>query len=100
MDLLFVMKLQHVTVLLTMNLSTRGYSSQISSPTVPENEHGVWLALSDVFFYFMNPYKVTPHLLMNICMSRSSSKGAYLEVCTLGNALMRTGEDKGFDFTS
>lgn len=59
-DLLFVMKLQHVTILLTMNLSTRGYSSQISSPTVPDvhvllkgkmDMVNGW-PIVNVFFYF------------------------------------------------
>ncbi len=59
-------KLQHV--LLTMNLSTRGYSSQISSPQSQmcmcfaegQNEHGEWLACSEDFifavhfFFFFN----------------------------------------------
>ncbi len=50
-------KLQHV--LLTMNLSTRGYSSQISSPQSQmcmcfaegQNEHGEWLACSEDFIF-------------------------------------------------
>lgn len=54
-----------------------------------QNEHGEWLAHSEDFIFafqficifFLNEgLKVTPCILTNVCLYRSSGKDAYLEV--------------------